>query len=434
MRALHLLGLAATGLALMAGRARAQETDLAQWRFESQRPEIAPRSWTDRQVLHDGRATLALAGDGKGFADGRWSRWVPVEPQTHYRFQTYFRGRNVDEPNRSILARVIWQDAKGEVIGQPEYPVTRRSDSRQAWEVIEQTYRSPPGAARAKLELVYRWDADGVVNFGSPVFGKVAAPAPRKVRLATVHYVPTAERSPRENLEEFARLIADAAAQGADIVCLPEALTLPNTGKSYVEASEPLPGPTTEFFSGVARKHGVYIVAGILEREGMVVYNSAILLGRDGKLVGTYRKVSLPREEIDGGVTPGSSFPTFDTDFGRIGLMICWDVQFPEAARQLAMAGAEVILMPIWGGNPLLARARAVENQLYLVSSSYDRPMESGIFDLEGKLLAEASPEHPVVVVEVDLSQKKDWPWLGDFKSRIPREMPVISQRDHDSR
>jgi predicted amidohydrolase len=86
------------------------------------------------------------------------------------------------------------------------------------------------------------------------------------------------------------------------------------------------------------------------------------------------------------------------------------------------MDGAEVILMPIWGGHTTLARARAIENQVYLVSSSYD--MESGVFDLEGTLAAEATEEEPVAVLEVDLAKKKDWPWLGDLKNRIPREMP----------
>ena len=132
--------------------------------------------------------------------------------------------------------------------------------------------------------------------------------------------------------------------------------------------------------------------------------------------------MSLPREEIDGGITPGDAFPTFATDFGRVGIMICWDVTFPEAARALAMDGAEVILMPIWGGNTTLTRARAIENQVYVVSSSYD--MESGVFDLEGALAAQATEENPVAVLEVDLGAKKDWPWLGDLKNRIPREMP----------
>ena len=160
-----------------------------------------------------------------------------------------------------------------------------------------------------------------------------------------------------------------------------------------------------------------------MERDGDVVYNTAVLIDRKGNLAGKYRKVSLPREEIDGGITPGNSFPVFDTDFGKVGMMICWDVTFPDAAKTLAMNGADVILMPIAGGYLKLAMARALENQVFLVSSTYD--MISAVFDLEGNVIKEATKENPVAVVEVDLNQQKLWPWIGDLKSRIPREMPT---------
>jgi len=131
----------------------------------------------------------------------------------------------------------------------------------------------------------------------------------------------------------------------------------------------------------------------------------------------------LPREEIDGGVTPGDALPVFDTDFGRIGMMICWDVTYPEQARTLAKQGAEVIFLPIWGGTLVLAKARAIENQVYLVSSTYD--MISAVFDQEGEVMKEATDSNPVAIVDVDLNKQKLWPWLGDFKNRIQREMPT---------
>jgi len=99
-----------------------------------------------------------------------------------------------------------------------------------------------------------------------------------------------------------------------------------------------------------------------MERSKNVIYNTAALIGPDGKLLGKYRKVCLPREEIEGGVTPGHNYPVFDTRFGKLGMMICWDVHFPEVARNLSNQGAEVIAMPIWGDNPALAKARAIEN------------------------------------------------------------------------
>ena len=124
--------------------------------------------------------------------------------------------------------------------------------------------------------------------------------------------------------------------QKADIVCLPEGITVVNTGQKYMDVSEPVPGPSTRFLGKLAKKYNMYIIAGIYEREGVAVYNTAVLLDRSGVLAGKYRKVCLPREEIERGLTPGDSFPVFDTDFGRIGIMICWDVFFPGTGTNVS--------------------------------------------------------------------------------------------------
>ncbi len=220
--------------------------------------------------------------------------------------------------------------------------------------------------------------------------------------------------------------MTDAAGRRADIVCLPEGITVVGNGKTYAEVAEPIPGPSTQFLGKLASKHRMYVVAGLYERAGTTIYNTSVLIDRDGRLTGKYRKVCLPREEIDGGITPGHEYPVFETDFGRVGMMICWDVHFPEVARALAAGGAEVLLMPIWGGNEALARARAIENQIYLVASGYD--FKTAIFDKTGRSLAEAGDGTSVLVSEVDLNQREIWPWLGDWPARIWREGPPQSE------
>ncbi len=394
----------------------------SEWKSESQRPEIAPVFSVDKSVTFDGSPTLCLKGGGKDYAAGYWYKVLAAEPGSYYHFKTHFKASGVDEPDRSVLARVVWQDSKGKVVGFREYPATQGGEIKDGWRIIEQSYRAPKEAATARLELHYRWDADGIAHFGKTSFEKTTAPKPRMVRLATVHHRPRNSQSTEENLKAFGALVDQAGVQKADIVCLPEGATIVGTPLDYVSGSEPVPGPTTKYLGDVARRNNLYIVAGLLEKDGDVVYNTAVLIDRDGNLAGKYRKTSLPREEIDGGVTPGNSFPVFDTDFGRIGIMICWDVTFPEPARALARQGAEIILLPIWGGDINLAKARAIENQVYVVSSTYD--MISAVFDLEGKVVKEAKQDKEVVVVDVNLNEQKLWPWLGDFKNRIPREIP----------
>lgn len=392
------------------------------WQFQAHRDEIAPVHWVDEEILYEGKATLALAGDGKPYANGCWSLEMDVIPCRYYEFKTHFMQNNVDEPHRSVLARIVWLGKDGDRVYQPEYPETLRKQVPGGWDIIQRRYQAPEDAMMAKLELVFRWDADGTVYFSEATLDEVQGFMPRLVRLATVYHRPENSLSSLDNLHQFAEHIKVAAERDADIVCLPEAVTLVGTGKSYAEVSEPIPGPSTDFLGKVARENNIHVVAGIMEREGPVIYNTAVLLDRNGKIGGRYRKVALPREEIEGGMTPGYSYPVFDTDFGRIGMMICWDLQFPEVARNLALQGAEVIFLPIWGGNLTLASARAIENQVWLVSSSYD--MKTGVFDPEGALMAEANAREPVIVVEVDLNKHIYWPWVGDLKNRIPREIP----------
>src|SRR5262249_39737715 len=153
---------------------------------------------------------------------------------------------------------------------------------------------------------------------------EVSAPAPRTVRLAAVHLKPSG-KSPRANCEEYEPLIAEAARQKADLVVLGETITYVGVGKSYADCAEAIPGPSTAYFGELAKKHNLYIVAGLLERDRHLVYNVAVLLGPDGKLLGKYRKVCLPRGEIEGGCAPGSEYPVFRTRFGTVGLMVCYD-------------------------------------------------------------------------------------------------------------
>jgi len=394
------------------------------WEFQTLRAEIDPGHWVSEEIQFEGEPTLVLSGDNKEFINGSWTKTYEVTPEKYYEFTTYFKSENVDQIDRSILAQITWLAADNQRIEFIEYPGVRAMPANEHWMVIQQTYQVPSGASKAKIDLIYRWNEQGTVYFGGTSLKETDAIKPRMVRLATIHHRPTQTASSKENLEQFKGFIEMAGNQNADIVCLPEGITIVGTQKSYVEVSEPIPGPTTDFLGQLAQKHQMYIVAGILEREGAVVYNTAVLMGRDGKLAGKYRKATLPREEIAGGITPGDDFPVFDTDFGKIGMMICWDVFFPEPARTLSSKGAEVIFMPIWGGDLTLSKARAIENQIYLVSSTYD--MKTGVFDRTGELIVEGTEENPVVVVEVDLNKRELWKWLGEFRNRIQREMPSM--------
>ncbi len=390
------------------------------WTTWSARAETAPRCFVDAQTFRSKPGSLAISGDSNIAEYGGWQRLVPgIVPGAWYRFSAYYRTESVQNENWQVLARLDWQKAPAGRAGEPDYAYQARREG--TWTSLSIETQAPDSASSVVIQLYLSDAPQGTVWWDDISLEEIPAPGHRNVTIASVNLRPEGEHTAAGNVQRFIDAIENSIRQKTDVILLPEGITVVDTGKTYADVAETIPGPTTRQLGVEAKKRNTYIVAGIYEREGPAIYNTAVLIDRAGNVAGKYRKVYLPREEIEHGLLPGNDYPVFQTDFGTVGLMICYDVMFPDPARALTSRGAEIILMPIWGGDINLAKARAIENKVFLAASGYDHP--TYIMDPNGDMLSRAPDRGTVALATVDLNKRYVEHQLGEMHSRRMREL-----------
>ena len=276
------------------------------------------------------------------------------------------------------------------------------------------------------------------------------------MKLALIQQVCTA--SPDDNRSRLAASIAEVAERGAQLVVLQELHNTPyfcqTESVDNFDLAEPVPGPSTEFFGALARKHELVLVTSLFERRAPGLYhNTAVVFERDGSIAGTYRKNHIPDDPAyyeKFYFTPGDlGFHPIQTSVGRLGVQVCWDQWYPEGARLMALAGADLLIYPTAIGYEssdtpeeqarqrqawqLVQRGHAVANGLPVVAVNRvgHEPDPSGqtrgiqfwgssfVAGPQGELLVEASPTEPEnLLVDIDLQRSEQvrrwWPFLRD--------------------
>lgn len=368
--------------------------------WESWSPRAALRPAFAAETL-DGVPALMIAGAENPACFGWWSRRVPVQSGATYHFRARLRWEGFTDPNLHLLTAVAWR--RGDLVRsrcpQDYLSIYRSGDGRI---VAEEILCAPEGTTDAELLLVLRYTA-GTAWWESLTLEAVAPPAPRPVTVAVVQGRPPASASPEAVRTYWAGLLTQAAASHPDLVCMPECMNQAATARPAQEVAEPLDGPTYRLLADHARRLGAYVSGCYYEADGDLVFNTAVLLDRSGHYVGRYRKIHPYWPEEPEGVSPGDDLPVFLTDFGSVGIMICYDSWFVEPARVLALKGAELVLFPNAGYETRIMPARAIDNGLYLAIASLNSP--AAILNTLGEPLVERRAPG-VIAATLDLAQR----------------------------
>lgn len=240
----------------------------------------------------------------------------------------------------------------------------------------------------------------------------------------------TMEENKAENWSIAEGLVAEAAESGAQMIVLPEIWNCPYTNKCFEPYSEPEDGKTVKLMSSWAKKHGIYLIGGSIpeKRESGKVYNTCYVFDREGKIIAKHSKAHLFDINVPGKIkfmesevlTPGDSSTVFETEYGMMGVAICFDVRFPELIRKMALEGAKLVFLPAsfnmttgpahWD---ITMRVRAMDNQLFFAACAPARCTEASyvgfgnscVADPWGEFIAHADETPQILYANIDFDR-----------------------------
>lgn len=266
-----------------------------------------------------------------------------------------------------------------------------------------------------------------------------------KIKIAAIQMSTVADKM--ENVRTVKAYLEKIKDENPDFVILPEMFCCPYQTENFPIYAEKEGGPVWQQLSGYAKQYGVYLIGGSMpekDAEGNV-YNTSYIFDREGKQIGKHRKVHLFDIDVKGGqtfkesdtLTAGDSDTVFDTEFGKIGVMLCFDIRFPELSRMMVNDGAKVIFVPAafnmttgpahW---ELSFRTRALDNQIYMVGCAPARDVSAGyiswghsiVTDPWGRVTGMLDENEGILLAELDM----------DYEEQVREELPLLKSRRKD--
>lgn len=266
-----------------------------------------------------------------------------------------------------------------------------------------------------------------------------------KIKIAAIQMSTVADKM--ENVRTVKTYLEKIKDENPDFVILPEMFCCPYQTENFPIYAEKEGGPVWQQLSGYAKQYGIYLIGGSMpekDAEGNV-YNTSYIFDREGKQIGKHRKVHLFDIDVKGGqtfkesdtLTAGDSDTVFDTEFGKMGVMLCFDIRFPELSRMMVNDGAKVIFVPAafnmttgpahW---ELSFRTRALDNQIYMVGCAPARDVSAGyiswghsiVTDPWGRVTGMLDENEGILLAELDM----------DYEEQVREELPLLKSRRKD--
>ena len=266
-----------------------------------------------------------------------------------------------------------------------------------------------------------------------------------KIKIAAIQMSTVADKM--ENVRTVKTYLEKIKDENPDFVILPEMFCCPYQTENFPIYAEKEGGPVWQQLSGYAKQYGIYLIGGSMpekDAEGNV-YNTSYIFDREGKQIGKHRKVHLFDIDVKGGqtfkesdtLTAGDSDTVFDSEFGKIGVMLCFDIRFPDLSRRMVNDGAKVIFVPAafnmttgpahW---ELSFRTRALDNQIYMVGCAPARDVSAGyiswghsiVTDPWGRVIDMLDEKKGILLAELDM----------DYEEQVREELPLLKSRRKD--
>ncbi len=388
----------------------------AAWEFVAPNPALAPR-------FHRAASPAVLVAEGNGREECYGYARCPVRLAggRSYLLRVRLRAEGIESAGHHTAHGLFGASYSGGI-----FSLQAGEGYDDGYYVGQQRFPGPPEDLDAELRVYFRYSPHGRVTWNE-ILLEVQGPLPPRPATFVCREGPV---PPVTSLSYWEEWLDRAGERHPDLALLPELFD----GATPTTAHPPV-GPSAQLLAAKARQWDMYTCGAYYEARHDLVYNTAPLFDRRGHLIGSYDKVLPYEQELDLGVSPGRELRTFDTDFGRVAIMTCFDSWFPEVARTLAGMGAEVILLPNAGYYEDLMPARAADNGVCIAASSLNHP--AGVWGSSGaragSQAAESSREAPsailsverdaergLLIATVDLSKKYSPHWKGGPMGSAP--------------